>query len=876
MRRALLLLPLLAGLCFAPVSDGQDKKKKPAPPKNAKPSFAADPAAFKVAKGFKVELLYSVPKPQEGSWVNLCVDPKGRLITSDQGGFLYRITVPPIGTSEGTKVERIPADIGGAQGLLWAFDALYVMPNVRKTMPGGTKIVPGLYRVTSSKNDDQLDKVEELLTFEGAGGEHGTHAILPHPDGKRLTLVCGNQTKLPKYDTTKVPPVWGEDHLLPRMPDGRGFMAGVMGPGGFILNVDKNGKNSELFSVGFRNQFDAGYNHDGELFTYDADMEWDMNTPWYRPTRVCHVTSGSEFGWRNGAGKYPAYYPDNLPGIVNIGPGSPTGTCFGYGAKFPAKFQDAFFICDWSYGKLYAVHMKPKGSTYEAVAEEFVTGTPLPLTDVVINPTDGAMYFAVGGRGVQSGLYRVTYVGKEEPKLELKPGERTLLGGSSGMPLSQKLKAVEKYHTEKAGEKEITGLVGILDSRTVVDRSIRFAARVALEHQPVALWANEVLSATDPIAGIHGMLALARVSAPCPQHAKPDSPKPDPELRGKILAALGRIDFAKLTDEQKLDMIRVYHVLFNRFGPPTEEEKKAWFAKFEPAFPTKNRYVDGELFQVFVYLAHPMAAEWGLKLIANAPTQEEQMEYARALRVLKTGWTPELRKGYAEWLVRANNFRGGNSLSGFLRIMREDFEKTLQPGERDAIAKLLDESKAGPQGPPVGPARAVVKKWTLDELAPKLEAAIKAGGRDFDRGRKMFSEARCFGCHRYDNDGSAFGPDLSGVSGRFGPKDLLESILDPSKEVSDQYAATIFELEDGTTVTGRIVNLNGDNYNVNTDMLNPNDLKPINRNNIASMKPSKTSMMPNGLMDVLKEEEALDLMAYLLSRGDRNHAMFKK
>ena len=100
-----------------------------------------------------------------------------------------------------------------------------------------------------------------------------------------------------------MPPVWGEDHLLPRMPDGNGFMKGVLGPGGAIYNVDPDGKNWELFSVGFRNQYDAAYNRHGELFTYDADMEWDINTPWYRPTRVCLVTSGSEFGWRNGAGK---------------------------------------------------------------------------------------------------------------------------------------------------------------------------------------------------------------------------------------------------------------------------------------------------------------------------------------------------------------------------------------------------------------------------------------------------------------------------------------------------------------------------------------------------------------------------------------------
>ena len=121
----------------------------------------------------------------------------------------------------------------------------------------------------------------------------------------------------------------------------------------------------------------------------------------------------SEFGWRNGAGKWPAYYPDSLPAVVDIGPGSPTGVCFGYGAKFPAKYQDAFFICDWSYGKLYAVHLTPEGAAYTGEAEEFVSGTPLPLTDVVIQPEDGAMYFAIGGRNTQSGLYRVTYTGSE-------------------------------------------------------------------------------------------------------------------------------------------------------------------------------------------------------------------------------------------------------------------------------------------------------------------------------------------------------------------------------------------------------------------------------------------------------------------------------
>ena len=142
-------------------------------------------------------------------------------------------------------------------------------------------------------------------------------------------------------------------------------------------------------------------------------MEWDIGAPWYRPTRVYHVISGAEFGFRNGSGKWPDYAIDSFGTAVDIGPGSPTGVTFGYGAKFPAKYQEAFYIADWSFGKLRAVHLTPSGASYTGEAEDFVSGQPLAVTDLVINPKDGAMYFAVGGRNTQSALYRLTYVGNE-------------------------------------------------------------------------------------------------------------------------------------------------------------------------------------------------------------------------------------------------------------------------------------------------------------------------------------------------------------------------------------------------------------------------------------------------------------------------------
>ena len=175
----------------------------------------------------------------------------------------------------------------------------------------------------------------------------------------------------PGVDGSLVPRVWGEDNLLPRMVDGAGFMTSEKAPGGYIYRVSPDGKHWELVAMGYRNPFDIAFNRDGELFTYDSDMEWDVNMPWYRPTRVLHVASGGDYGYRNGSGKWPAYYIDSLPPVVNVGPGSPTGVTFGYGAKFPAKYQEALYLCDWSYGKLYAFTSRPRARLTRASSRSF-------------------------------------------------------------------------------------------------------------------------------------------------------------------------------------------------------------------------------------------------------------------------------------------------------------------------------------------------------------------------------------------------------------------------------------------------------------------------------------------------------------------------
>lgn len=378
----------------------------------------------------------------------------------------------------------------------------------------------------------------------------------------------------------------------------------------------------------------------------------------------------------------------------------------------------------------------------------------------------------------------------------------------------------------------------------------------------------------DPTKAILAVLALTRVSAPDPFHAKAGSPKPDAALREKILGTLNGIDLSTLNTEQKLDLARVYQVALNRLGPATAAERKALITRLHPAFPSRNRFLDGMLLEILVYLQDDQVAPAAMKLLKDAPTQEEQLEYVRSLRMLKTGWTPTLRKDYFTWFLKAANYKGGSSFQGFLQLIKKDAVATLTPKEATALKAVINANPATVKLP-TEPARPFVKAYKIADLLPALEKGLKSG-RDFDRGRKLFATGKCFSCHRFDNEGGSNGPDLTGVAGRFSPRDLLESIIDPSKEVSDQYAAVEIRTTDERVITGRIVNLNNDDVMVNTDMLNPGGTVRVNRKRIESMRPSRVSMMPTALLDTFKEDEVLDLMAYILSRGDRKNAMFKK
>ncbi len=789
------------------------------------------PESIKVPEGFRVELLHALDEA-EGSWVAMCVDGKGRLIASDAGGRMVRITPPPVGGDvKQMKMEPIALPVGHANGLLWAFDSLYVMVCQEGVYEAGS----GVYRVTDTNGDDVLDKVELLRKIHGSG-DHGPHALLLSPDGKSITVVCGNSTRPTEFQHHQVPPIWKDDLVIPKLV-GHGFMLGAGAPAGYIARMSPDGKEWTLAGMGLRNQYDGAFNRHGEFFTYDADMEWDLGTPWYRPTRVCHVVDGAEFGWRSVSGKWPEYYVDSLPPVINVGRGSPTGVAFGYGAKFPARYQEALFIADWTYGKLYAVHLKEAGATYSATQEVFLEGNGTKPTDIVVAP-DGALYFAGGSRNSNSALYRVSYVGTES----------TATVPQVSDPKSASLRALRHKLEDAYHATDEASLNLALECLTHDDRFIRFAARTLLEFRAVESWKSKALALSQPRAIVQTTLALARLE--------------QADAKEAVLRNWDSLNLAKLDAETRLDAVRALQVATVRFGDPEGELKAKLLDKLHRAIPSNDDRLNVEAAQILARWKSPLAAKLIFPLFEKAASQEEQLAYSTSLRLIGGEWPKGAKEKFFRWFL-LEKFQKAAHLSKFIADIRKDAVASLTDTEKVALKPILDAAPENRPEPPLA-SRLFVKNWDTDVLLNEVEPLLK-GKRDLVRGKTLYREVGCLACHLFRGEGGVTGPDLTLAANKFPTRELVTHITEPSKVVSDQYAATLIELEDGTVVTGRLVNNDPLKVQIQPNLYIPADVREFARKDIVEMRPSPVSLMPAGLLNTCHPDEVADLVAWIQS-----------
>jgi putative heme-binding domain-containing protein len=554
-------------------------------------------------------------------------------------------------------------------------------------------------------------------------------------------------------------------------------------------------------------------------------------------------------------------------------------------ANFPNKYKQALYAFDWSFGIIYAIHLTPKGATYEASAEEFISGAPLPLTDGTIGP-DGALYFATGGRRLESDLYRVYYKGELDTYTPLKEAD---------LPQEAKLRReLEQYHDKGASP---AGLEKGWSNLNHPDRFVQYAARVAVEHQPVGSWKAKALAETNSTSKIQAILALAHQGTDADAAA--------------MLSSLMQLDYATLSATDKQNILRTIEVILSRYDKGATASKAQLVAYLDPHYPADDNLLNRSLSILLVHLDAPSVVgktlallknakddpnyqktftessdlilrnpQYGLdiaNMLANVPPAQATF-YATVLGGADKGWTADQRVEYFGWIKNAlTAYKGGRSYVGFLDRTRKmalasvdkaDFEKYDELSGGKLLTEngndILDSSLQ-----PEGPGR----RWTLEEAEPLVANLV---GRDLVKGKAMYAASLCQSCHTMQGEGGAIGPDLSQLGTRFSAKDILVATIDPNATISDQYQSTVLELKAGGSIVGRITNEDAKNYYISQNPFAPNDIKTVSKSTVALKKNGDVSIMMPGLINRLNEEELKDLMAYLISGGNSNHAVYKQ
>ena len=767
-------------------------------------SLATDPGTFTLPAGFKAELVHSA-SVEEGSWVAMTFDPQGRITLAREKRGLLRFD------PKTRRIEVIEDTLLECRGLLYADGVLFANANNSK----------GLYRLRDLDGDGRFEDVHEIMHTEGGVG-HGRNHIKMGPDGW-LYVAHGNNVLLPKNVSAKSPlKNFANDQLIANPWDNSMFDGNVELPAGHVLRVKPDGSEIQLIAGGFRNPLDVAFNKQGVLFTFDADMERDVGAPWYMPTRVLHVVPGADYGWRRGTGRYPAWYADTLPSVLDIGLSSPTAVFFGYGAKFPAKYQDALFCFDWAYGRILAVTLRPKGASFTGTQETFMSGRPMNVTDGCIGP-DGALWFTTGGRGTQSGLYRVAYVGGET------------VAPSTAIVKSTAVKPALKSN----------------------DPFARQAARLEIEAHIGDMKMEQISEQT------HGWEALSRWLIAVRSGRA--------ELRDAAIDMALGMPVKGSSLEQQRAALRIIDIGIARGG-----KANGALAVFEPRFPARDAHLNWELCRLLIHLKSPTIIAKATERLKTATSSEDLLFYPMNLRYLKEGWTLEQRRIVFEALNRAEKMNGASSYFKAIADTRSELAAALAPEDLTKLAAVVHPAQAVTLLPTALPAH-TFKEWTLADLEPRLGEVGK--GRSFEGAKAALISSLCVFCHRVSPDATLpagiVGPDLSQVSSRFNRHDLLMHILQPSLVIDEKFRSTILTLVDGKQVIGSLEREDDERV-----VLKPNALSPavveVAKAQIKERKLSDVSPMPVGLLNPLKAEQVFDVLAWFESGGNPRHPVWVK
>jgi quinoprotein glucose dehydrogenase len=263
-----------------------------------------------------------------------------------------------------------------------------------------------------------------------------------------------------------------------------------------------------------------------------------------------------------------------------------------------------------------------------------------------------------------------------------------------------------------------------------------------------------------------------------------------------------------------------------------------------------------EMLQPLLSDAHDAVRAAAVRVLVELAPEEA---LPRIDAALERGGVGERRAAYAALASLA-------SAEADERLAREleRLDAGLVPAELALDLALAAEQREGTEIADRLAAREARRAELDAELAPWLDSLY---GGDPAAGRRLFveqAELACLRCHRFEmeeegSSGGAVGPDLRGVGARLSRVALLEAIVDPNRHIPDGYRSTLFVLDDGSAVDGRIEEESGALVRIRNSQDEVLELDPA----AITERRAGLSAMPTNLASFLTRAQMRDLLAFL-------------
>ena len=618
------------------------------------------------------DLLFELQRAGTVAASLLCLTstPDGALLVgSEQSGVMRIADADGDGFFEAT--EAFAPDFRDVQGLLVEDDAVFVVG--RGGAPSKTGL--GLWRLAADGSDARL-----LVPFS-SGDEHGPHGVVRGPDGA-LYMAYGDLTRPTSAPAIALPPE--PPRLLPPLEDPSGYAARAAWPYGGVLRIDDSDGAWTQYAHGMRNPYDLAFDAEGELFTVDADMEWDLGWCGYRPVRACLVVEGGDHGWRTGSDPLPAWYPDLVPPIAVLDRASPTGVLHGNELRWPQSLQSSLVVGDWLKGRVLRVALEADGAGWTGESRVlYQSAIPLPITDLVAD-ANGELLLCTGGRGQRGGLFRLRYTGEPDA------------GGAI-----------------------------VRDARAAEARAERRALEDASAAAPTP---QEVFAPTDDRWLSRARLARA-ATMPTPRHDSDELKQDGARVRSWIARLLG--------GEARRGVRRIGPVLDAPAGvrrgealralelaaacgmtiDPADHDSLVDFARRVMAEDDSDHGASAA--RLLAALAPRGSAAALLQELEGTDSREIALQRARCLAALGSALTLDERARFLTFCAEATGWTGGSSLHGWVQAL---YDAAIDGASDGDLEQLAEEGALGPRGTATAIAR---RPAVTAELLPALRAQFE-------------------------------------------------------------------------------------------------------------------------------------------------------